>query len=106
MYRAAQAATRPGGPHLFAEMVQELAQILGAATAFVAVFSNESRSEMRTLAAVLDGRPLRNFDYALQGSPCAQVVGRSFRHVARGWRPSSARFCSRPRAWTPMPRFR
>ena len=39
---------------------------------------------MRTLAAVLDGKLLRNFDYQLQGTPCAQVVGRAFRYVAHG----------------------
>ena len=39
---------------------------------------------MRTLAAVLDGQLLRNFDYELQGTPCAQVVGHAYRYVARG----------------------
>ena len=43
---------------------------------FIAVFADESRSVMRTLAACLDGRMLRNFDYPLEGSPCAAVVGR------------------------------
>ena len=55
-----------------------------AAVAFVAVFDNETRTRMRTLAALLDGRPLRSFDYTLAGTPCAQVVGREFRYVARG----------------------
>ena len=84
MYRAAQAAAHPGGPSLMGDLVRTMAETLGAATAFVAVFSDESRSVMRTLAAVLDGRTLQNFDYVLAGTPCAQVVGRSFRYVARG----------------------
>ena len=84
MYRAAQAVARPGGPGLYAELVRELADILGVATVFVAVFGDESKTTMRTLAAVLDGKPLRNFDYPLQGSPCAKVVGHAFRYVARG----------------------
>jgi PAS domain S-box-containing protein len=84
MFRAAQAVARSGGPTLFADLVCELADTLRVATVFVAVFSDESHQRMRMLAAVLDGRVLQNFDYALEGSPCAKVVGRAFRHVVRG----------------------
>jgi PAS domain S-box-containing protein len=84
MFRAAQAVSHAGGPGLFADLVRELAHILGVATVFVAVFTDERRTRLRTLAATLDGRVLQNFDYPLEGSPCAQVVGRAFRHVERG----------------------
>jgi PAS domain S-box-containing protein len=84
MYRAAQAVAHPGGPALFDEMVRALADILPAATVFIAVFNDPSRTALRTLAAVLDGKPLGNFDYPLKGSPCAQVVGKTFRYVAQG----------------------
>jgi len=84
MFAAAQAVARAGGPGLFADLVRDLAGILQAATVFVAVFADEGRTQLRTLAAVLDGRSLANFDYPLVGSPCAQVVGRSFRYVASG----------------------
>ncbi|MCC7284627.1 MAG: PAS domain S-box protein [Burkholderiaceae bacterium] len=84
MYRAAQAVSRPGGEGVLAQLVRELADILGVATAFVAVFIDASRSEMRTLAVVLDGQPVGGFDYALEGSPCAQVVGHAYRHIASG----------------------
>jgi PAS domain S-box-containing protein len=84
MFRAAQAVAQAGGPTLFADLVRELANTLRVATVFVAVFSDDSRRQMRTLAAVLDGRALQNFDYPLEGSPCAKVVGRAFRHVLRG----------------------
>ena len=84
MYRAAQAVAGAGGAGTMPALVHELAQILHAATVFVAVFTDDSRSTLRTLAAVLDGKLLHNFDYPLQGSPCAQVVGRDFRFVARG----------------------
>jgi PAS domain S-box-containing protein len=39
---------------------------------------------MQSLAAVLDGKLLRHFEYALAGTPCAQVVGREFRFVQSG----------------------
>lgn len=84
MYRAARAVAGAHGPGTMAALVLELAQILQVATVFVAVFTDGSRSTLRTLAAVLDGKALRNFDYPLQGSPCAQVVGRAFRFVASG----------------------
>src|SRR6188768_4108867 len=84
MYRAARAVGGAHGPGTMAALVRELAQILRVATVFVAVFTDGSRSTLRTLAAVLDGKVLRNFDYPLPGSPCAQVVGRAFRFVASG----------------------
>src|SRR5512137_2726162 len=71
MYRAAQAVSHPGGPDLVGDLVRELADIVRAAVVFVAVFADESRRTLRTLAVVLDGAPLRNFDYPLAGSPCA-----------------------------------
>ncbi|HRH87870.1 MAG TPA: PAS domain S-box protein [Rubrivivax sp.] len=84
MFRAAQAVAGCAGPTLFADLVRELADTLRAACVFVAVFSDETHRQMRTLAAVLDERPLQNFDYVLEGTPCAQVVGRAFRHVCSG----------------------
>jgi len=84
MYRAAQAVSRPSGPGLYEELVRELADILQAAVVFVAVFSDDSRAVLRTLAVQVDGQPLRNFDYAVAGTPCAKVVGQSFRYVERG----------------------
>jgi len=84
MLRAAQAVAHPGGPGLFAHLVHELAAALPAACVFVAVFTDERRLELHTLAAVLDGQPLREFSYAVRGTPCAQVVGHAFRYVASG----------------------
>ena len=84
MYRAAQAAGRPAGPELLAELVRELADIVGSATAFIAVFTDDSHVQLGTLAAVLDGKPLRNFQFALGDSARATVVGRTYRHVASG----------------------
>jgi PAS domain S-box-containing protein len=84
MFRAAQAVAQPGGPALFEHLVAELAALLPAATVFVATFADPQHTTLRTLAATLDGRPLRNFDYPLAGSPCEQVVGHGFRYVARG----------------------
>jgi PAS domain S-box-containing protein len=84
MYRAAQAASHPGGPSLFTDLVRELAEVLQSAAVFIAVFSDESRLQMHTLAVLLDGALLESIDYPLAGSPCEKVVGRAFRYVASG----------------------
>src|SRR5690606_17449956 len=82
--RAALAVAQLGSPELFGDLVRQLAEDLGASVAFIAVFDDAQRLTMQTLAARMDGRPLRNFSYPLAGSPCAQVVGQAFRYIARG----------------------
>ena len=105
--RAALAVAQLGSAELFSDLVRELAEDLGASVAFIAVFEGADRQRMSTLAARMDGRPLRNFSYLLEGSPCAQVVGRTFRYIASG---AAAEFppgrSFRPKAWIPMPRIR
>jgi PAS domain S-box-containing protein len=85
--RVALAVSHPGGPHFFSDLARELAASLDAALVFVSVFADDSRTTMRTLAACLDGRILRNFDYQLEGSPCADVVGRACQFVESGLLP-------------------
>ncbi|HEY2188457.1 MAG TPA: PAS domain S-box protein, partial [Caldimonas sp.] len=84
LHRVALAAARPPSPALFDELVREMTASLGASAGLVAVFTDETRERARTMAAVLDGNPLAPFEYALAGTPCEQVVGADFRHVARG----------------------
>ena len=86
----------PGGENLFAALALELAASLQVAIVFVAVFADESRAAMRTLAACLDDRMLRNFDYPLAGSPCATVVGRSCQYIGTGLLPLLAAPSSTP----------
>ncbi|HUG23408.1 PAS domain S-box protein, partial [Piscinibacter sp.] len=82
--RVALAVAHPGGESFFDDLVRELADALGVAAVFVAVFADHTHAVMRTLAARLDGRALKNFDYPLDGSPCRHVVGRDFRYVGQG----------------------
>ncbi len=85
--RVALAAAHPGGPDLFAHLARELAASLQVGLVFVAVFADDSARTMRTVAACLDGRMLRNFEYPLDGSPCAAVVGRSSQFIPAGLLP-------------------
>ncbi|NPC56326.1 PAS domain-containing hybrid sensor histidine kinase/response regulator [Caenimonas soli] len=82
--RVALAVARPAGPDLFADLVRELAASLQAAMVFVAVYADDSRSMMRTLAVCLHGQMLPNFSCPLQGSPFAAVAGRSCQFIESG----------------------
>ena len=85
--QAALAVSSVGGSEVFVELMSRLAAILAVDVAFVAVFRDDDPSLMRTLATWLDGKVLRNFEYMLEGSPCANVVGREFRYVPSGVSP-------------------
>ncbi|MCL4802070.1 MAG: PAS domain S-box protein, partial [Burkholderiales bacterium] len=86
MRRAALAVSAGGGDGGLQRLVAALAEILEVDVAMVAVFTDPERTQMRTLAAVLDGRQLRSYDYALADSPCAGLIGRDFRFVESGAR--------------------
>ena len=81
---AALAVSTAEGASVFGELVRALATILRVDAAMIAVFVEGDPTRMRTLAARLDGKPLRNFEYPLAGSPCREVVGRDFRYVESG----------------------
>jgi len=82
--RAALAVSVAGGVKGLEGLVEHLAAVLGTDVAFVAVFTDAQRNRMRTLAAWLDGRLLRNYEYHLTDSPCAGIIGRVFRFVPSG----------------------
>src|SRR5688572_33262924 len=77
---AVSAAEESG--RIYDRLATELSDILGMAIAFVAVFADPGRTQMRMLAFCLDGRMRAPFTYPLEGSPCAGVVGDQFRSVA------------------------
>jgi PAS domain S-box-containing protein len=81
---AALAVSSVEGPGLFADLAQRLAAILKVDATLIAVFSDASHTRLHTLAAWLDGRALRNFEYELATTPCRAVVGRESRFVGRG----------------------
>jgi PAS domain S-box-containing protein len=75
-----------GGGGVFDRLAGDLADILGVAIGFIAVFADPARTQMRMLAFRLDGRMRAPFTYRLEGTPCAAVVGREFRCVQSGAR--------------------
>jgi len=84
LHRVALAAARSSSPALLDELLRETATSVGAAAGLVAVYTSEAKTRVRTVAALVDGKSLANFEYDLAGTPCEQVVGSEFRHVVDG----------------------
>ena len=77
--RAALAVSDSQSSGVFDRLARELADILGVAIGFIAVFADDAHAQMRMLAFSLDGQIRKPFTYRLEGTPCASVVGRQFR---------------------------
>jgi PAS domain S-box-containing protein len=84
--RAALAVSSADGAGVFDRLAGGLAEILRVDVGFIAVFADAARTQMRMLAFSLDGRMRPPFDYALEGTPCAGVVGHQFRFLGSGAR--------------------
>ncbi len=82
--RASLAVSAAGGVKGLEGLVEHLSAVLETDVAFVSVFTDPARNRMRTLAAWLDGRLLRSYEYDLADSPCAGIIGRVFRFVPSG----------------------
>ncbi|WP_148665342.1 EAL domain-containing protein [Sulfurifustis variabilis] len=63
-----------GDPAFFPSLVQYLARTLGVAYAFAGERLPDAPDRVRTLAGCVDGKIVPNFEYALHGSPCEQVM--------------------------------
>ncbi len=82
--QAALAVSAPGNGAILEHLVRSLAAILKTSFSFIAVFTKDDPSTMRTLALVVDGAMHACTDYALAGTPCAQVARQAFRYFPRG----------------------
>lgn len=67
------------GDHFFHALVRYLAASLGVRAAFVARL-NPDRISVRTLAVWVRDGHLDNFDFALEGTPCKDVLDGNIRH--------------------------
>ncbi|MBM4133586.1 MAG: PAS domain S-box protein [Nitrospira sp.] len=75
------------GDEYFRALVTSLVSTLGVRCAFVGEVVGDRPGYMRTLALCLDGGLRENFEYALAGTPCEQIVkGRRMLVFPRGIR--------------------
>ncbi len=65
------------GKDVFANVVAHLAGIFEAAYAFIGMVDDDDADHVTTLAVYAHGSVAENFSYALEGTPCANVVGQS-----------------------------
>ncbi len=72
------------GEEFFRALVRELSVVTGAERVFVGTFDPDTTTRIRTVAAWADGAPRENFEYELDGSPCARVVGRELCYFPSG----------------------
>ncbi len=68
--KVAAAVSASSGLEFFAQLARNMAEALGAQAAFVTRVLPGEPATGRTLAAVLDGEMLANFDYPIHGTPC------------------------------------
>ncbi len=80
--RAALAVSAAQGEAVLSELVFSLADILGVDCAFIAVHQDDDPTSLHRVAMVLDGKAGEDATYALEGTPCATVIGTRFRAYA------------------------
>jgi PAS domain S-box-containing protein len=83
---AALAVSSAGGDDVFDALMRSIAAILGMEFAFIALRLPDNPERLRTLALYEDGVPRPQVEYGLPGTPCNDVVGRSFKLVESGIR--------------------
>ncbi len=68
--KVAAAVSTHTGKEFFQHLARQAADALGASGGFVSQLLPGEPARARTIAAVLQGRSIDNFDYAIAGSPC------------------------------------
>jgi PAS domain S-box-containing protein len=79
--RIVEGTTAETGEEFVRSLVRHVAEALGVRNAFIATFTDSTRTRVRTLAIWLDGAFQENIEYDLEGTPCEQVLegtGQSF----------------------------
>jgi diguanylate cyclase (GGDEF)-like protein/PAS domain S-box-containing protein len=74
LFNIAQGVAAETGESFFRSLAKHLAGALDADFAFVGELLPDTVSRVRTVAVVQDQLSMENFEYALAGSPCAEVV--------------------------------
>ena len=80
----AAAVSSVGEDDIFQVLVLGAARALDADLSFVGVLVDDRPDVICTIAVCDRGQVLPNFEYALKGTPCENVVGQRFRYHAEG----------------------
>ncbi|MES2257400.1 MAG: EAL domain-containing protein [Pseudomonadota bacterium] len=72
--KVAAGVSASSGAAFFEELVRNMAEAVGAEASFLAQLLPGSVLEARTLVALIDGKIINNFTYALAGTPCENLA--------------------------------
>lgn len=72
--KVATAVSASTGTEFFEQLAGNMAGALGAAAGFLAEMLPGDPPRARVLAGVVDGKKVENFDYAIAGTPCEQLM--------------------------------
>jgi PAS domain S-box-containing protein len=82
--QAALAVSTAEGERVYEDLVSALARILGVEFAVISVYVEPQRTMLRTLASFFGGKPAKNVEYPVSGTPCEFAIGRAFGFYATG----------------------
>jgi PAS domain S-box-containing protein len=74
LLRLAQGVHGMAGESFFALLVTDLATALDTDRAYIGLRKPGAAQYIRTIAAINQNRPAENFEYAISGSPCEQIL--------------------------------
>ncbi len=80
--KLAASTSASAGIAFFEQLASNMADALGAHASFVARILPEQPLRARTLAAVIDGQRVDDFDYLIEGSPCERLAEQALCVVA------------------------
>jgi PAS domain S-box-containing protein len=72
--KVAAGVSAASGSEFFIQLASNMAEALGAHAGFVTLLLAGEPLLARTLAVVVDGEVTANFDYAIQGTPCEELL--------------------------------
>jgi len=76
---AALAVSAVEGDKVYEDLARQLSMTLNLDLTFIAVFADEARTTLRSLALWRDGRAYPTWTYGVKSSPCETVVANEFR---------------------------
>jgi len=72
--KVSTAVTASTGVAFFEQLAESMAETMGAAAGFVAEILPDEPYGARTVAAVVDGKKIENFNYSIPETPCVHLV--------------------------------
>ena len=70
---------------VFEDLTQSLCELLDADGALIGVHQQDAQGdEVQVRALLIDGRWMRDFEYGIEGTPCAEVIGKEFCYFGSG----------------------